>query len=370
MTRYFLAFFLLATLWAGCKKDDDPDPPVSDEIPVDENTPPVNAVMDSLPYPLLSDYHFFVGNEPSDLIPNEGLLLYEPITQLFTDYAKKSRYVFMPEGMSASYVSDFETFDFPDGTILIKNFYYENVLPENERRVIETRLIYKHNGEWEFADYVWNEAQTDAEFDLSGSNHPLEVVLDNGESVSFNYRVPSQAECMTCHKKLEQASPIGPKPQNLNADLEYQEGIMNQLLKWAETGYLAPTYPDGIATVVDWEDPTQDLKERVRAYLDINCGHCHSDNTHCSYRNIRLGYEDNHREDNLGVCLPPDEVLPGQPMLEYIIDAGNSAESVMWYRMASTEENVRMPLIGKNLIHQEGLDLITEYINSLDSTCP
>ena len=370
----------------SCKEEDDEQPPVDSDSTVTSltgdsgrihpdpdilaNASSVNIVLDELPYQSLDEYNFFIGQNMADLIPNEGLLLYEPITQLFTDYAKKTRYVWMPEGVAANYVSDFTSFDFPDGAVLIKNFFYENALPANGRKVMETRLMFKRNGEWEFADYIWNDEQTEATFDLSGENKPITVVLENGETISINYRVPSSAECLTCHKRNEIASPNGPKPQNLNADLEYQEGLMNQLMKWAEMGYLSPTYPSEIETMVDWEDETELMKDRVRAYLDANCGHCHQDGAHCSYRNIRLSFEENGRDDKIGVCVPFDEFVPNQPSgMEYIVQAGDADLSMLVYRMLAEEENVQMPLIGKSVIHAEGVDLLTEYINSLDDIC-
>ncbi|MEZ4800116.1 MAG: hypothetical protein R2809_10145 [Flavobacteriales bacterium] len=42
----------------------------------------------------------------SELHPNERVLPYDVITPLFTDYAKKKKFVWMPEGTSAIYASD------------------------------------------------------------------------------------------------------------------------------------------------------------------------------------------------------------------------------------------------------------------------
>lgn len=361
---------MIAVVWWGCAKEDDTAPVPPGTPVINDTVSPVNAAMDQFPFDSLSSYNFFIGENMADLIPNAELLLYEPISELFTDYAKKSRYVYIPEGQSASYVSDSLTFDFPDGTILIKNFYYDNVVGSQSRRVMETRLIFKRNGEWEFADYVWNDAQNEALFDLDGSYHPLEIQKDDGTLLSVNYRVPSEAECLTCHKQSEQAWPIGPKPQNLNSDLMYQGGLMNQLMKWAEKGYLQTGYPADIRTVVDWENEMAGLKDRVRAYFDANCGHCHRDNSHCSYRNIRLAYTESDLEENMGVCVPADDFLLEQPFLEYIIDGGSPQTSIMWYRLNSTDTDVKMPLLGTSVVHQEGLELITDYINSLQTTCP
>jgi len=329
----------------------------------------LNINVDLMPYSTLSEYNLFIGSNMADLIPNEGLLLYEPITPLFTDYAEKSRYVWMPEGVFASYESDFSTLNFPDGAVLIKNFFYENALPSNERRVMETRIMFKRNGEWHFADYIWNDEQTEAEYSLDGATKPIQVVI-NGEVISIDYQVPVESQCFTCHKLSGIAIPNGPKPQNLNADLAYQDGIKNQLIKWVEEGYLAPDYPSEIETVVDWEDDSQDLTQRVRAYLDANCGHCHAPDAHCSYRAIRLDFGNNEREENLGICVDFDEFVPDQPLtIEHIIEGNDPANSMMLYRMNSDQENVQMPLIGKTLVHEEGVELLVNYIESLNP-CP
>ena len=368
LKKNLFLFVLLTIALVSCNKEDEPT-----EQP-DPNSPttvsPVKVELDSLPYATLAEYNFFVGEDISQLEPNNGLLLYEPITQLFTDYAKKSRYVWMPEGASANYVSDFESFNFPEGTVLIKNFFYEKVLPSNDRRVIETRIMFKRDGVWEFADYIWNDEQTEAVFSLDGESKPIEVVLESGETISIDYEIPARSSCVTCHKNFEIPTPNGPKPQNLNNDLQYQEGIMNQLMKWAEMGYLSPDYPAEIESMVDWEDDSESLQDRVRAYLDANCGHCHGDGAHCSYRSIRLTFEENDKDKNLGICVPYDEFIPGQNDLEYILTAGDADRSMLVYRMLSNDVSVQMPLIGKSIVHKEGVELMTEYINSLPEICP
>jgi uncharacterized repeat protein (TIGR03806 family) len=374
MIKRFLLPIILAMglMMVSCNKDgEDPVLPPVNENPSDTSaTPALNIVPEDMPYPKLSDYNLYIGDRMADLIPNEGLLLYEPISQLFTDYAEKTRYLWMPEGASANYVSDFSSFDFPEGTVLIKNFYYENALPTNDRLIMETRMLFKQGGEWKFADYIWNDEQNEAFYNLNGASKNIEVVLDDGRQVAFEYKAPSEAECLTCHKISGIASPNGPKPQNLFSDLEYQEGVMNQLMKWAEVGYLSPDYPADIQTVVDWKNTEESLTDRVRAYLDANCSHCHAENAHCSYRNIRFDLASSNREENLGICVPYDEFVPGQPTgLDYIIDASDADASMMIYRMLSTEENVQMPLIGKSLVHQEGADLLIEYVNSLPDLC-
>lgn len=35
----------------------------------------------------------------------------------------------------------------PESSVLIKNFYYDGVQPGNTRRIIETRILFKRNGQ-------------------------------------------------------------------------------------------------------------------------------------------------------------------------------------------------------------------------------
>src|SRR5450631_1453631 len=80
----------------------------------------VRTVLDE-PFPKhLSDWRLFTGNL-AKLQPNDRVLPYDLNTPLFSDYASKSRFIWMPEGSSARYDAD-ETFEFPQGTVIAKTF--------------------------------------------------------------------------------------------------------------------------------------------------------------------------------------------------------------------------------------------------------
>ena len=72
------------------------------------------------PYKRLSTYGFFLG-EFNQLSPSEGVILYQPASSLFTDYALKTRFVHFPEGAKATITED--ELNLPKGTTLIKNLY-------------------------------------------------------------------------------------------------------------------------------------------------------------------------------------------------------------------------------------------------------
>ena len=359
-------FLVLSAIFLISCSDDEGYSEISDEYPPGENPKEeiVSFDLEAVPYSKLSDYNFYDG-ELKAMEPVSTVLPYELITPLFTDYAKKKRFIWMPATEKALFVADKEIFNFPNSTVLIKNFYYEKVLPNNEQKIIETRLLFKRNGNWEFADYVWNEEQTEAYLDLEGSYVALEWE-ENGEIKSTDYRIPSENECVTCHKSNEIPIPIGPKPQNLNRLYNYTDGEQHQLQKWVDKGFLE-SFPNEIVTVKDWTDESQPLEQRVRSYFDINCAHCHSENAHCSYRSLRLAYSESESLEHMGVCIEPEEYIA--PGLLYIIMGNNKERSNMYYRLNSEDEASRMPLLGRTIVHREYVELLEEWINSLENNC-
>ncbi len=351
-----LLFIYILTL-LSCKDDNE-----NEYIEVS----PVVADLTAVPYPKLSDYKFFKG-DIKNLDPAFGVLPYDLNSGLFTDYAHKKRFVWMPKGAKAAYTSDSEVLTFPVGAVLIKNFYYNNVQPDNTTRIIETRLMIRKAEGWIFADYIWNTEQTEALLDMEG-NYTSVSWLENGEAKTANYRIPSQVECLTCHKTSGSiASVIGPKPQNLNKAYTYADGVQNQLARWKRQGYLDDT-PSDIVSTVDWADTSKPLELRVRSYLDINCAHCHREGSHCDYRTMRFAFAETTLPQNLGICVPPDEVI--SPSLTYIIAKKNSLRSVLTYRLKSTNSAQRMPLLGRTIVHEEAVDMIEQWINTMDSPCP
>jgi len=359
--NYFFNISILILLFAflsSCKSDDD-------YIEIIEQVSPVVYNLDEMPYPKLSDYNFF--NEAlNELDPVYGVLPYEPITSPFEEYAQKKRFIWMPKDVKASYVNDHSIFDFPVGTILIINFYYENVLPNNTTRIIETRLFIKKEEEWIYADYIWNDEQIEAYSNLDGSFTEVEWV-QNGETKSFNYRIPSESECFTCHKVIDGGIiPVVPKPQNLDKSYSFADGSMNQLEKWVEMGYLENNYPSNINSVVDWENPSQDINNRARSYFDANCSHCHSDTGHCDYRKLRFAFNETEDPIKMGICLDADTQILG---LSKIVIPSDTDNSILYNRVNTVAEELRMPLIGRSLLHDEGVQLIEEWINSLSGSC-
>ena len=327
----------------------------------------VSMDLDQVPYPVLSQYNFFTGSMAAQQ-PNAGVLPYDVITPLFSDYAHKFRFVWMPSGTSAAFAGENVPLEFPDGAALIKTFYFDNVQPAGARRLVETRVMIKRAGQWLFADYVWNAQQTEAHLDLNGSFAPIIWRDDAGVDHAQNYRIPAWAECFTCHKQNDVAMPVGPKLRNMARMVDYPEGPREQIGKWVETGYLQSGFPAPVP-VSPWNDPFTSLNDRVRAYVDMNCAHCHAEGKHCDYRPMRFAWQETVNPVNLGVCVEPEDPLPDEPQLTYIVAASNTYRSMLLHRISSTDEAVRMPLLGRSVVHEEAVQLFTDWINSLPGPC-
>lgn len=331
---------------------------------------PVTVDLTQVPYNKLSDYHFFEGDMRNGN-PSLNVIPYEPASSLFTDYALKKRYIWMPPGAQATYNSDGTILNFPVGSVLIKTFYYNTVQPGNTTKIIETRLMVRKADGWKFYEYLWNDAQTDANLVsgndfINGGSVAISITKPNGQPENIQYRIPSESECFSCHKINEINTPIGVKPQNLNVNYTYSEGSKNQLQKLVDQGYLS-AFPSNVATTVNYRDTSKSLELRARSYLDANCAHCHQNLGRCDYRAIRLGFAETANATSVGICVDADEML--SPILQKLITPGNINKSVLYYRQDTNVESERMPLLGRTVRHDEGLLVLEQWINSLTQTC-
>jgi uncharacterized repeat protein (TIGR03806 family) len=346
----------------------------------------------------LSDWQV-VYADGGHLVLNGGVVAYDLNTPLFSDYAHKLRTVWMPRGVSAKYDAD-ASFDFPVGTIITKTFYYP--LPEKASgenavartydqsnefvtagiassgldlrhvRLIETRVLVRREHGWDAMPYVWNAAQTEAELARTGDALALDLVDDKGEHEPFTYVVPNENQCAGCHVvnvKSKEIAPIGPKARHLNRDLAYADGSENQLAHWSKLGYLsgAPAH-DAAPRNANWHDANAPVADRARAYLDINCGHCHSPTGPANTTALDLR-SSAPADRHLGLCKPP--VAAGRGTGDHIFDIvpGKPDDSILPYRMASHETGVMMPEQGRNTTHREGLELIRQWVASLQGSC-
>lgn len=325
----------------------------------------------NVPFEKLSDYNFFEGNL-NDLKPHKALLPYDLTTGLFSNYAEKQRFIYFPVDGKAAYINnEQETIDFPDGTVIIKTFFYYNDLRDESKgkQILETRLLIRQSGKWIAAEYIWNDDQTEAIYEVAGEQVDVEWTHFDGSKRSTLYSIPNENECKGCHELGNEMVLIGPKARLLNKEFEYRKGRMNQLEKWSELGVLTnlPALSE-IPKSGLFDDPNTSLELRARTYLDINCAHCHNKNGPANNTGMYLDFEQSD-SSKLGVCKSPVAAGNGSGELDYAIVPGEAERSIMIYRLNSLELDVSMPELGRSVIHEEGLQLLSDWINSLDNNC-
>jgi len=312
----------------------------------------------------LSAYGFFTG-PLADLSPADKVITYILNTPLFSNYAEKLRFIKLPEGEKALF-NDSIVFDFPTGTVLIKNFYFFQDFrkPEKGRKIIETRLLVHQETGWEAWPYIWNDEQTEAYYDPAGETKTISYTDAGGRKVTTPYAIPNKNQCKGCHIRGQKMMPIGPSARQLNRDFTYDAGVKNQLVFWNESHMLSGLSDDlhSVPKLAVWDDPsTGDVNSRARAYLDANCAHCHSRLGPASTSGLFLDISERNAT-HLGVNKPPVAAGRGAGNFKFDIVPGKPDQSIMVFRMKTNDPAIAMPEIGREQVHREAVALIESWI--------
>ncbi len=308
----------------------------------------------------LSEFNFFMDN--SAQVPHDKVVPYELISTLFSDYSYKQRWVYVPTNQKATYYIESSVFDFPVGSALIKTFYYpiDERDPGQGMNLLETRLLLRKEDGWEAVSYAWNDEQNEAFKKIAGKTINVSWTNFLGEEEDVRYRVPNVNQCKECHAADDKITPIGPKARNINKDFNYEEGEFNQLDYWM-TKQIIDSYPLELVSPVDWSDESQNINDRVRSYLDVNCGHCHSPTGNANSTGLYL-HLDETRDIHLGIYKKPVATGRGSGGLKYSIVPGKPEESILLHRMISLDPGVMMPESGRALSHHEAVEMVREWI--------
>lgn len=320
----------------------------------------------------LSSYRLF--DDLATQAPAEGVIPYAVNTPLFSDYAVKQRFLWVPPGEALTWSED-GAFGAPAGTVVVKTFGYDvdRRDPSRGRRLLETRLLVKTADAWRGASYVYPEGDpSDARLAVAGATLATRWIHDDGGERTNAYAVPNTNQCKNCHGEHDEVIDLlGPKARHLNRPGPEGAGITDQLQHLVDSGVLAGAPPPAMwPRLADALDPTTGtLDERARAWLDINCAHCH--NATGPARTSGLFLDVAQTEPVLlGVCKPPVAAGRGSGGRAYGIVPGQPDASILVFRLESTEADIKMPELGRNLVHDEGVALIREWIAAMPGACP
>ncbi len=315
----------------------------------------------------------FVG-PPIDLVPNAGLIPFELNQRLWTDWAAKTRLIFVPDGQTI----DFDAtgpFMFPVGTFFVKHFQIE--ISAGVQRNIETRVfLLKEEADvgvenWVGYTYQWNAAGDDADLVpdtqveaiiVDGNLDPPGIAIDataEGGARTQQYEIPSRGQCLICHDQSV-GFVRGFRALNLNRDV----GGSNQLTSLGALNIFSATIPDPttIGAYSNITDTTATDEERTRSYLAVNCAHCHNPTGFCSQVPFDLRYSEWNNAAGLSLLISSGRITPQ-----------NTAGSNVFTRMSAGDGTPnttaairpRMPLIQSNFVDDDVIAVLTDFINGL-----
>lgn len=267
----------------------------------------------------------------------KGVREFTPQFPLWTDGAKKRRWIFLPEGKTID-TSNMDNWVFPVGTKLWKEF-------SKDGKRIETRLIEKVGQgvqNWVIVSYRWRVDQSDAEKTLSGG----------ADEQGTTHDIPSAGQCISCHGGNSSVA-LGFSAIQLSHDKS--DTTLSWLIK--ENKLTHP--PKGHFKV-----PGTPLERAVLGYLHANCGGC-------------------HHEDNNNVIFNPSQEKPFRFDLKTtqlgtvsqtetyrsLMAGGNDRLIVPGVPERSSLYNVinrnRMPPLGVEQVDTKMLASIKEWIEQL-----
>jgi uncharacterized repeat protein (TIGR03806 family) len=381
---------LTGALTLACTSDDAPTDELGDESGESESGetggetggepqwPTVD--LDALPYEYLSEYGFFVGEQLSALEPASGVHPYTVVSPLFSDFAGKARFIYLPEGEQLHI--DFaaadpgpggegELWDWPVGAVLIKHFYFDldrqDPGQDQNAKLIETRLLVRYLDGWEVFTYVWDDAEQDAVLTKYGQLIDVEFTDADGQPATQEYKVPSLEQCGSCHSRDNTLETLGPVTQQMNYEVERDGQLVNQM-QWLESlGLLDEPLPDlsEFPTMVDPLGEVGTLDQRARSYLHANCSHCHRQDGGAGISGLRYPYWE-QESIHLGVCKPPAAAGAASGGRPYDIVPGDPDQSIVIFRMESLDPMVKMPELPSRVLNPDGIALISEWIAAME----
>lgn len=318
------------------------------------------------PYEILSDWGFFEG----DLVeqqPAEGVIPYRVAAPLWADFAGKGRYMRLPEGGKIGFVEQ-DPWSFPEGTIFIKTFFFDTdrSSDDDEPQIVETRLLIAEATGWESYIYLWDAEHTEATRIKGGADVDIAYTDESGAAQTQLYLVPDQNTCGDCHARDDVAEVLGPITHQLNVDAPPEAPTQgNQIDVFAELG-LFTTAPGPASSLPAFAAPdgNAELDARARAYLHGNCSHCHRPGAGGGPSGLSfLAWEENPA--TFGVCKVPAAAGGGAGGRQFDIVPGDPDQSIVPFRMMSTDPEIKMPELPSLLADDFGAQLISDWIGAM-----
>ena len=311
--------------------------------------------------------------------PAAGVLPFSVNAEQWMDHATAERFIGVPESGTITVRSATSRvpgsmfqrgMDFPSNTVLAKTISIETEVGNPDSiRPIETQVLHWDGYTFQGYSYAWNESQTDAELvERRGKDVDIPIVGTDGKDTVRKWHFPSRMECARCHNPWAEYT-LAFNLRQLNRDHNYGDVRDNQLrtlehigvLKFADGTNDKPIQMADREELTNPHDESAELDARARAYLHVNCAHCHRNGGGGSAY-IELQAE--KPLDKTGAF----DVRPTQGTFGIqnarILAPSDPLRSVLYYRMSKLGRG-RMPHIGSEVVDERGARLIHDWIRQL-----
>jgi hypothetical protein len=298
-------------------------------------------------------------SDASSLAVDPRHLGFSPQYPLWTDGAHKRRWVSLPAGAAID-ITDIDAWSFPVGTRFWKEFSFGG-------RRVETRMLVKSSQtDWQFASYVWNDAQTDAVL-APASGLPGVAEIAPGKKHS----IPSVDDCRACHDS-RRTEVLGFSALQLSDDRDehaihgepLREGMVTLRTLLADKR-LQPSRSELLSAPP--RIPAASSRERaVLGYLSTNCGACH--NPDSTLASLKLVFKQPAYGGGLsivreGLARRTKWDRPGAaPETTSVIDPAVPEHSALLYRMRSRRPASQMPPLGSVTLDAAAVDQVTVWV--------
>ena len=310
----------------------------------------------------LSQWRLF-DNIDGRLLPASDLIPYELNTPLYSDDTAKHRFIRLPKGGKIEWDSE-ESLGFPVGTVIAKTFAYPDPTKDMtpHERFLETRIELLERTGWYGFSYAWNDEQSDAELRLGGGKVDVSWKDVNGTVHTNAYQIPNANQCLACHGQGNKYVPLGPKARNLNRRIN-ENDEHTQLIAWMNESVLinAPDAKQHPRLAQFDRSESGSVEQRARAWLDVNCAHCHnpSGSARTSGLDLSIGQSEPAK---YGVFKSPVAAGKGSGGRRYDIVPGKPDDSILMYRLETDDVGARMPNLARNRTFHAANDLVREWI--------
>lgn len=309
----------------------------------------------------LSDSGLF--SSVPELAPAPGVLSYAINAEPWADHALAERYVAVPG--SGTIQAEGAAWVYPKDTVLVKTLSLDMERDRAaSRRRVETQILHFDGSEWQPYTYQWNDEQTDAVLvAAAGAERTFEITDPEapGGKRQQAWRFSGRAECQRCHNKWS-GPPLAFQTPQLNKEQNYGGSVVSQLDALSQMGLIAGLpAADKRPKLADPRDASAGLDARARAYLHVNCAHCHRLHAGSAVLS-KMQYDlPLDKTDMIGVR--PTQGTFGIHAAQ-VIAPGDPFRSVLLYRMAKLGGG-RMPHIGSSEVDRAGVALIYEWLRQI-----